>query len=370
MALIGWAIKRRADQLVLERRYNALVYLQGTLMPSHKGRRLRPLIFAVVAFLTGCAQKGYWLVHPKGAIARTEWHTTILDAAVMGGVVLVAGGLVAAFLWRYRVGGKSRSYDPTFTASLVIEVLVWGVPLMIVGYLSYFSVKSVFATNPYNPLAVRRAVAREGHMNEAFTRRADPSGVNAIDPAAHPVRPLRVDVVTTDWQWVFIYPKQGIATVDELVVPVRTPVKFQLTSATVVNDFFIPELVGEIDIMPGMRTKQCMIASRTGTYHGYSDDFSGGGFSWMGFVTRVTSPERFKGWVRHVQGAKDRLTYARFTRVAQPTINLVDKIRHFSHVQTGLFDHVIEQVMEGRVYRTPLAMTESMTKPMKVRLIK
>ncbi len=339
-------------------------------MPLHKGRRLRPLWLAAVALLTGCAQKGYWLAHPKGAIARAEWHTTILDVVVMGGVVLVAGGLVAAFLWRYRVGGKSRSYDPTFTASLVIEVLVWGIPLMIVGYLSYFSVKSVFATNPYNPLAVRRAVAREARMNGAFPRRADPARVNAIDPAARPVRPLRIDVVTTDWQWVFIYPEQGIATVDELVVPVRAPVKFELTSTTVVNDFFIPQLVGEIDIMPGMRTKQGMIASRTGNYHGYSDDFSGGGFSWMGFATRVTGPARFKRWVRRVQGAKDHLTYARFTRVAQPTINLPEKIRHFSHVQKGLFDNVIEQVMEGRVYRTPLAMTESMTKPMRVRLIK
>ena len=74
--------------------------------------------------------------------------------------------------------------------------------------------------------------------------------------------------------------------------------------------------------------------------------------------------------MRRVQGAKDHLTDTRFTRVAQPTINLVQKIWHFSHVQKGLFDHVIEQVMEGRVYRTPLAMTESMTKPMKVRLIK
>ena len=352
------------------RRYNGFAYLQGMLMPLHKGRRFRPFWLAAVAFLAGCAQKGYWLAHPKGAIARTEWHTTILDVVVMGGVVLVAGGLVAVFLWRYRVGGKSRNYDPTFTASLVIEVLVWGIPLMIVGYLSYFSVKSVFATDPYNPLAVRRAVAREARMNGVFTRRADPAAVNAIDPAAHPVRTLHVDVVTTDWQWVFIYPKQGIATVNELVIPVRTPVKFDLTSTTVVNDFFIPQLVGEIDIMPGMRTKQGMIASRTGSYHGYSDDFSGGGFSWMGFATRVTSAARFKVWVRRVQDAKDHLTYTRFTHVAQPTINLAEKIRHFSDVQKGLFDHVIEQVMEGRVYRTPLAMTESMTKPMKVRLIK
>lgn len=329
-----------------------------------------PLSLALLLFLGGCAQRGFWLLHPKGAIARTEWHTTVLDVAVMGGVVLVAGGLVAAFLWRYRVGSGSRKYDPTYTSSLVIELLVWGVPLMIVGYLSYFSVKSVFATNPYNPLAIRHALARPRQTDEAMGRRADPALVSATAPGAHAPRALRVDVVTTDWQWVFIYPRQGIATVDELVVPVRTPVKFDLTSATVVNDFFIPELVGEIDIMPGMRTKQAMIASRTGLYHGYSDDFSGGGFSWMGFSTHVTGRAQFNGWVRRVRAAPDHLTYARFGQIARPTINLAQRVRYFSQVQKGLFDHVIERVMEGKVYRTPLAMTEDMTKPMKVRLIK
>lgn len=339
-------------------------------MALRKGRALGRLGAALLLFLTGCAPKAYWLVHPKGAIARTEWHTTVLDVAVMGGVVLVAGGLVAVFLWRYRVGNRSRTYDPTFTASLVIEILVWGVPLLVVGYLSYFSVKSVLATNPYDPLAMRGALARQGRNGEAFARRADPAMTSALAPAMRAPRPLRVEVITTDWQWVFIYPKEGIATVDELVVPVRTPVKFDLTSATVVNDFFIPQLVGEIDVMPGMRTKQAMIAGRTGVYHGYSDDYSGGGFSWMGFSTRVVDHARFEKWVRRVRAARDQLSFARFSRIARPTINLAQRVSHFSEVQKGLFDHVIGRVMAGRVYRTPLAMTENMTKPMNVRMIK
>ncbi|MHB1513133.1 MAG: COX aromatic rich motif-containing protein [Acidiferrobacter sp.] len=338
-------------------------------MAWRNGHAMRALRFAWLPLLSGCAQKGYWLLHPKGAIARTEWHTTVLDAVVMGCVVLVAGGLVAAFLWRYRVGNTSRRYDPTFTASLVIEVLVWGVPLLVVGYLSYVSVKSVLATNPYDPLALHHALARRGHADQDLAHRAPPTRVDTAAPGTHAGRPLRVQVVTTDWQWVFIYPRQRLATVDELVVPVGTAVKFDLTSATVVNDFFIPQLVGEIDIMPGMRTKQALIASRMGVYHGYSDDFSGGGFSWMGFSVRVTDRAQFQRWVRRVRAAHDPLSYARFAQIAQPTINVAQRIRHFSEVQKGLFDHVIERAMAGRVYRTPLAMTEDMTKPMKVRLI-
>ncbi len=338
-------------------------------MAWRNGHAVRVLRFAWLPLLDGCSQKGYWLLHPKGVIARTEWHTTVLDVVVMGVVVLVAGGLVVAFLWRYRAGNTLRRYDPTFTASLVLEILVWGVPLLVVGYLSYFSVKSVFATNPYDPLSLRHALVRPHQADQGLAHRASPARARTTVPGAQEAQPLHVEVVTTDWQWVFIYPQQGIATVDDLVVPVGARVKFDLTSATVVNDFFIPELVGEIDIMPGMRTKQAMIANDTGVYHGYSDDFSGGGFSWMGFDVRVTDHAEFRKWVRRVRAAPDVLSYARFGQIARPTINVAQRVSYFSQVQKGLFDHVIERVMAGKVYRTPLAMTENMTKPMKVRLI-
>lgn len=330
----------------------------------------RALLLALFGLLSGCAGKGFWLFHPRGAVAKSEWHTTILDFSIMGAVVAVAGGLVVAFLWRYRRTRTPRSYDPSFTASKIIEVLIWGVPLIIVGFLSYSSVTGVLATNPYNPLAVKRAVGRQKAVREAFSRRADPAVLDTVSPAEARVRSIPIDVITTDWQWLFIYPREGLATVDSLVVPVHTPIHFRLTSATVVNDFFIPELVGEIDIMPGMRTKQTMIAGRTGFYHGFSADFSGGGFSWMGFKTHVVGAHRFRDWITRVKAMPDRLTAARFSRLAQPTINLAEKPRYFSGVNKGLFDHVIEQVLAGKVYQTPLRMTEKMTRPMKVKLVK
>lgn len=330
----------------------------------------RGLPLVLSGLLSGCAGKGFWLFHPRGAVAQAEWHTTILDFSIMGSVVAVAGGLVVAFLWRYGRTRRPRTYDPTFTASKIIELLIWGVPLMIVGFLSYSSVTSVLATNPYNPLAVKRALGRQKAVQEAFSRRADPATLNTVSPVGARVRPIPVDVITTDWQWLFIYPRQDVATVDSLVVPVHTSIHFRLTSATVVNDFFIPELVGEIDIMPGMRTKQAMIAGRTGLYHGFSADFSGGGFSWMGFKTKVMSAPRFKAWVARVKTVPAQLTDAGFSRLARPTINLAEKPRYFASVQKGLFDHVIAQVLAGKVYRTPLRMTEKMTRPMKVKLVK
>ncbi|MHB8255003.1 MAG: cytochrome ubiquinol oxidase subunit II, partial [Acidiferrobacter sp.] len=174
--------------------------------------------------------------------------------------------------------------------------------------------------------------------------------------------PLEVDVISTDWQWVFVYPKQHIATVDRLVIPVGTPVRFRLTSATVVNDFYIPQLVGMIDVMPGMRVKQSLVANDIGSYQGFSANYSGAGFSWMTFRTQSVSADAFRKWTQKVQGSQQHLTYAAFNTIAKPTINVDSKVAYFSNVQAGLFDHVITQVMGGKVYPTPMAMTENMTK--------
>lgn len=326
-----------------------------------------PLVLTL-SLLSGCASRSVWLFHPQGAVADAELHYTIIDFATMSGIVGPILIMFGVFLFRYRKSRKA-AYDPSFTRSPIIEVLIWGVPLATVGFLTYFSYRAVMLANPYDPTAITASLNKGAGMGPAagpashfrpYTRAGRPSDYKNV---------LQVDVITTDWQWVFIYPKQRIATIDRLIVPVNTPVHFQLTSATVVNDFFIPELVGEIDIMPGMRTKQAMIASRRGRYHGYSADFSGGGFSWMGFETDVVSRRHFMGRIHRIQRAPHHLTYTAFNAIAQPTINLAERTQYFSQVQNGLFDHVIHRILMGQVYTTPLRMTESMTRPMAIQII-
>ena len=290
------------------------------------------------------------------------------DVAVMLAVVGVTALLVTFFLVRYRKSNRKAHYDPSWSHSNLLEIFVWGIPLAIVAVLGYYSYRGIFEVNPYDPTVITHP---KGHTAEAgFHLLKPPAPQAAAHAIAAGARPLTVDVITTDWQWVFIYPRQHIATVDRLVVPVHTPVRFRLTSATVVNDFFIPELVGEIDVMPGMRTKQEMLADTVGTYGGFSADFSGGGFSWMRFATQVISPAHFKAWVQRQQQAPRSLTYATFDALAKPTINLHETPSYYSHVQPGLFDHVVRQVMRGRVYTTPMAMTEDMHHMTQVRLVK
>ncbi len=280
------------------------------------------------------------MLDPKGIISATQDHYLTLDVLVMLLIIVPTGIFIVWAMRHYRRDGGRGRHDAHWDHSNALEALVWGIPILTVGLLSYYSVKAIYAVNPYHPTVVARATHGKG----------------ALD----------IDVISTDWQWVFIYPQQGIATVDRLVVPKGVPVHFRLTSATVVNDFYIPQLVGMIDVMPAMRVRQSLLASRTGTYEGYSANFSGAGFSWMNFETKAVSRSAFRAWVARVQGASAHLTYAAFDQVAQPTINVHGRFVYFSHVQPGLFRHVVAQTAAGKTYPTPMAMTENMTRYLKV----
>lgn len=286
--------------------------------------------------LGGCSSKGIWLLQPKGPIAGAELHYMVIDVALLAIVIVPTTFLLFFFLWRYRAK-RGKEYRPGWSHSTAIEIVVWGIPLLIVGALSYFSWRGIQAVNPYHPGVVDTAHVAKGHA------------------------PLTVDVITTDWQWMFLYPRQHIAVANELVVPVRTKVKFRLTSTSVVNSFFIPQIVGQIYAMPGMRTRQALVAHYPGVYHGFSAAFSGPGFSWMAFKVRALSPSRFAGWVQHVSASQNTLDYTKFARFARPTVNVGHRVRYFAHVSPDLFARVVEAVRAQRLhYATPLSMTENM----------
>ena len=305
---------------------------------DRKHLRFARLLFLLpVVLLGGCSTTHFWLIHPKGPVAGAELHFIIVDVAVMLGIIIPTAALLVWFLWRYRESRPRGRYDGHWASSPRIEAIMWGIPLLAVGLLSYFSFVGIHEVNPYDPTAIASDKKVGGHSSA-----------------------LEVDVISTDWQWVFIYPGQHVATLNELVVPTDTPVHFRLTSATVTNSFFIPELVGQIYAMPGMRTKQSMLVNDPGTYQGFSATMSGPGFSWMRFQTKALPPAAFDRWVEKVKADRKALSYAAFNRVARPTINLHHTVKYYARVQTGLFDHVIQEVKQGKVFTTRMGMTSHM----------
>lgn len=305
------------------------------------GRILGPLL--LLPLLGGCTRTGFRLFDPAGPVASASLTFTLLDILVMSLIILPTTGAIAVFIWRYRKAANAH-YDPEWSHSLPIELLVWGVPILIVAALAFVSYNGTMATNPFGPTAL------------ASTRAGAP-------PAE---APLEIDVITTDWQWLFVYPAQRIASIDEVVVPEGRNVTFRMTSTSVTNDFFIPQLAPMIDIMPGMVTSSAMRADRLGTFRGFSADFSGAGFAWMQFATRVVPAADFPKWVDGVRSGavgpnRGDLTYAAFEKLAHPTLNLNATPSYFSAVDPDLFDKTRMAAMQGVVYAVPGDLTENMT---------
>jgi cytochrome o ubiquinol oxidase subunit 2 len=164
-------------------------------------------------------------------------------------------------------------------------------------------------------------------------------------PISTNVNPLRVEVVALDWKWLFIYPDQGIATVNQLVIPATTPVNFRLTSATVMNSFFVPQLGSQIYTMGGMTTHLNLMADNPGEFPGFSAMFSGDGFSDMRFIAKAVPAGDFGAWIARVRGAGPALDDAAYAELAKPSIAVPPTT--YRSVEPKFFERIIERTVSG-----------------------
>ncbi len=171
-----------------------------------------------------------------------------------------------AFAWWFRAGNSRAKYDADWEYGGRVELVTWAVPMMVILFLGGVAWVGAHVYDPYRPLS-------------------------------SPVRPLEVRVVSLDWKWLFIYPEQGIATVNTLVLPAGRPVNFRITSATVMNSFFVPQLGSQISAMAGMTTRVSLQADRPGAFMGLSAQYSGDGFNKMHFTAQALAPDAFARWV-------------------------------------------------------------------------
>ncbi len=265
------------------------------------------LTLLLAAPLTGC---GSGVLDPAGPVASGE-RTILLNALVIMLAIIVPTMIATvAFAWWYRADNPRARRRPDFVYSGRIELIVWSIPLLTIMFLGGVIWVGSHDLDPARPLASR-------------------------------TRPLEVQVVSLDWKWLFIYPSQGVASVNRLVIPAGVPVHFELTSASVMNTFFVHQLGSQIYTMNGMRTQLHLQADRPGTYWGQSAHFSGDGFSDMNFQAVSVPVAQFNAWAAGVRGrgpVLDGPTYRQFARQSQ-----ADKPFTFGAVQPGLFDAVVSQ---------------------------
>jgi cytochrome o ubiquinol oxidase subunit 2 len=259
----------------------------------------------------GICQGGYWAIFsPVGPIAEAEKNLILTAFALMLLVVIPVIFMTFLFAWRYRASNTRAIYEPKWDNSHAIEFTVWIIPAIIVLVLSIIVWRTTHSLTPEKPLV-------------------------------SPIKPVEVEVVALDWKWLFIYPEQGIASINELVVPVNTPINFKITSDTVMNSFFIPRLGGQIYAMAGMQNQLHLLADKEGAYVGRATQINGDGFSGMHFQTLVTNTTEFDTWVKKIKTANVVLNAAKLRELEKPTSNVLPI--YFSEVQPQLFNAILQK---------------------------
>lgn len=272
-------------------------------------------MFSTALLLSGCSEM--LLMNPKGQIGVEQRSLILTALGLMLLVVIPAIAMAIIFAIRYRLSNTNASYSPNWSHSNKVELVVWSVPILIILFLSYLTWKSTCALDPRKPIVSN-------------------------------IKPIGIEVVSLDWKWLFIYPEEGIATVNEIAFPTNVPVKFDITSNSVMNSFFIPQLGSQIYAMAGMNSTLNLIANEAGNYQGISSHFSGRGFSGMKFTVIVTQDEAgFDQWVRKVKKSSDQLdTMAAYEQLAAPSE--YHPVEYFSSVKVDLFQEVIGKFMGKR----------------------
>ena len=270
-----------------------------------------PLIGAALG-LASCQPAG--VLDPQGPVASAEWLLLIDSTAIMLVVVIpvVVATLAVAFWYRASNTHASRDTDESYEGR--VEFVVWSIPALTVILLGGVIWIGSHQLDPRAPLSAKSS-------------------------------PLHVDVVALDWKWLFIYRDLGVATVNQLVIPAGIPIEFRLTSATVMNSFFVPQLGSQIYAMGGMTTHLNLMADQPGEYPGLSANFSGDGFPWMRFIVKSVPASDFKPWVEHAHAAGSGLDDASYAELAKPSKD-VSPIT-YRLVEPKLFDHIVDQTASG-----------------------
>lgn len=271
---------------------------------------------ALILGLTGCEGHLVGMLNPKGLIAYQERKLFFDTLALMMIVVLPVIIMSFTFIYHYQISHKVTDYKPNWSHNYFLESLWWGIPCVIILALAVMTWKKTHELDPYQRIA--------GHSEE----------------------PLIIQVVALPWKWLFIYPKQGIATVNYLEIPVGQQVEYWITADNVpMSAFFVPQLGSQIYAMAGMRTRLHLLANEAGVYEGLNTQYNGEGFSDMHFVVNVVEPAAMDAWISDMQKSPNALTAAAYGDLLNQSVNVPPAF--YSGVEPGLFENAMHVYMHS-----------------------
>lgn len=269
------------------------------------------LFVALLYYVTRGAS--FPILHPAGSIAIQERNLILIATALMLAVVIPVFALTALIAWRYRSTNTSAKYLPNWEHNYIEEFIWWAIPCIIIIVLANITWRTTHELDPFRPIT----------GNE-----------------------LHIQAVALDWKWLFIYPEEGIASVNFVEFPAGTPVRFSITSDAPMNSFWIPSLAGQIYAMTGMKTNLHVITNTPGSYYGMSSNLSGKGFAGMHFIAKAVPRDEYDAWVLTLKSATSTiLDSAAYDALAKPSVN--EPVRYYGGVQHTLFESILEKYMDS-----------------------
>ncbi|NML16507.1 ubiquinol oxidase subunit II [Azohydromonas caseinilytica] len=289
---------------------------------SHRTPWLRAALPLLTLMLAGCDMV---VMNPSGDIAAQQADLVRTATYLMLLIIVPVILLTLLFAWRYRASNTDAPYTPDWDHSTRLELVIWGAPLLIIIALGAVTWISTHKLDPFRPL----------------------ERIDAQRPLPADVKPLVVQVVALDWKWLFLYPEEGIATVNELAAPVDRPIRFHITASTVMNTFYVPALAGMIYAMPGMESQLHAVINKPGEYQGLSANYSGDGFSHMRFKFHGLSDADFQAWVQRnrTEGQGQALSREAYLKLEQPSER--EPVRRFAQVDPKLFEAIVGRCVDS-----------------------
>lgn len=283
---------------------------------SKKPRSLVRAAFSAVTLvmtmllLSGCGN--YMVLDPKGPIAEKQLDLIIITVILCSIIIVPVLIITFIIVWRYRATNKKADYKPEWAHSNLLETIWWGIPIVIIIVLAVITVR--------------------------YTHELEPAKALASDKEE-----VTVQVVSLNWKWLFLYPEEGIATVNTLTIPEDRPVRFEITADSPMNSFWIPELGGQIYAMSGMSMALHLQADEPGTYFGTAANFTGEHFENMNFQVNATSDAEYEQWIQEAKNSPNTITDESYEEMSKPTEK--EEPTLYSSFPEGIYERIVTKYM-------------------------
>lgn len=262
-------------------------------------------------------QAQFDVFEPAGWVALQQKKLLIFAAILCLFVVVPVFTMLLWFAWRYREGNqKKHTYSPEWSKNTKLELLWWGIPIILIIVLGTVTWVTTHQLDPYKKITSKN-------------------------------KTIDVQVVALQWKWLFIYPQYGVASVNELAMPVDYPVSFRLTADAPMSSFWVPRLGSQIYSMNSMASQLNLIANQTGKFTGYNTNINGEGYADMKFWVSAMPKNEFDTWIKTGQASSNMLTLESYQKLAKPSKNIPTK--RYMLMQNDLFDTIVMKYMDGKV---------------------